>query len=81
MKSKRTNMLMTITAMMSALSNKFTQAGYESTKELNKEFMSASRGKGRGTGLPATRIFSKYTNSDKPHQGAKECQRRVRQGC
>jgi hypothetical protein len=76
MKSKRTNMLMTISAMMAALSKNFTQVGYEATKEANTEFMASSRGKGRGGGLSARRIFSKHTNSRKPHQGYKECARR-----
>lgn len=77
MKSKRTNMLLTITAALSALSEKFSLAGHESAKQLNAEYMKSGRGKGRGGGLSAGSIFSKYTNSRKPHQGAKECARRL----
>lgn len=52
----------------------------QEASRLNMQFMELGRGKGRGSRSNAYNQFSKYTNWKPPHQGARECARRVRQG-
>jgi hypothetical protein len=49
-------------------------------QDMNREFMGRASGKGKGGGISARATFSKTTNNRKPHQGAKECTRRIAQG-
>ena len=74
---KRQQLLIAISSAMASMS---TQAEIYDVQSTNKQYMEMSRGKGKGGGLSAMRIFSKSTNDKKPHQGGQECARRLSQG-
>ena len=70
-----------LSAVFAAMSHGSSPTSMQTIYQANQAYMDSSRGKGQNKG-PSIAMRTQHTNPKYPipHQGAKECTRRVKQG-